>query len=349
MLSIIKERMKGIIIWLGFLNYCRKNKCIEKGRYQLYKSNRRYYLVNVLFAGRIFDLLDISNGHKVGFVHLINYTPLADLVGQAVMITASGYKIFNYEKGEVYTLELSNNTAVSLENAIRRLSPFFRLTYKTILTNASVERLVVGASRKTWDNEMIVYNYFHLCRCFIFYLNNRDHQFDGNFNVSQTDNHVKWEIIPKSAKDTIIKLRENIEDEVFRTVFQHGDLHFGNTLFDKDGFWLLDLEDARDDIFFYDLFTPIFVELTDWNNMTLFDLLFNKDARLISYLKQVFAAVGLVFNEKKIRDYFIVYLYARILFQVKKKQLLYNGSTYRKKLQASVNNVRIAMNLIGVM
>lgn len=336
----------GLIFRQRYKVICRMNKCLSAGHYQLIYSNRRYYFVNVETPDEVLKHLNIDRNYKIGSLFNVKESTLNRPVGQIALITTNGFKVFNYAKQEVYCLGLTSEMTSQLESAIQVLSPYYNLTYKEILQDYSIEKMIFSLDNGGCTHEEMKIKYYTLCESYLRYLGNRS---DIEKDIKQLNNYTFFtKLLPESTISILNFLKNRIDfNDEYEFVFQHGDMHFGNMLFAEGEYWLLDLEDARKDIFFYDLFNPLFVELTDHNDPILIDLYFTKDLRLMSLFRAVFSSCSHDFNEELLIDYFYLFLYARLIFQIRKKQIHYKGLKYKKKVEASTRNVLTALNYLN--
>ena len=103
---------------------------------------------------------------------------------------------------------------------------------------------------------------------------------------------------------------------VLPSVLCHCDLHFGNTLVDSNSIYLIDFENVREDVFFYDLFNILFVEYIDKDNPYFIEEYFKENSEVDDLFKQSFQAVGEELEERNKVLYFVVFLHSRLTHNV---------------------------------
>ncbi len=122
-----------------------------------------------------------------------------------------------------------------------------------------------------------------------------------NFNYNK--NNIKDEMI-RNICDKLEKI--NIENNI-PFLYLHGDMWESNIIFNDNGLYVIDWENAKEYPFFYDIFMFMFVEVFSKNNYELLDNFFNSKYDLI--FEKIFNIFDFEFTKNKKKLYFLQFMY----------------------------------------
>lgn len=142
-----------------------------------------------------------------------------------------------------------------------------------------------------------------------------------------------WRKFPTKNKDiaSLFDILSNrIGNERYPVVFSHCDMHLGNMLYENEILWYIDLEYARIEIFFYDVYIGMVVAFWDNGDESLLRRYLQKDPSLIIKIKEIFNAIGYPFCEESRKKYLYAFLAARLLFDLKNGKKRFGKINYMR-------------------
>lgn len=247
---------------------------------------------------------------------------------QIAMTTNNGVRYFNYRDCTTYRCFSGPEESVQYGKAVELFSPYFKLTYIKHNTVACVEHVVKSRPRSEWNTTEILRNYFFLFDRYTEYLN----------STPKRSSILKIVDIVDDSKSLVLRLKELMPQMSLNYIFSHCDLHFGNTLFDGNDLFLIDFEESKEEVFFYDMFNVMYVDYMEYNNSFLLDKYLSGDAEMTKHFERFFTGAGIRFEPKEKCGYLAVYLYLRLLFDLKTSKRKYEGEELEKRIAGYINN-----------
>lgn len=304
-----------------------KERCLAPGVYRMIHS-RRYYLVRIDIPDSFLYSLGVKkNKHQIKDIVIRDSDDA--VMGQAMMVTAYGFKIFDVRNGIVYKKLVSDQESISLKKAIELLTPCFQNTYIGIRKGFSEEKLIYGKPRKEWQLSDVPGIYFSIVDSYLEYFNT-----DIDIYKAPYDRTDILRIL--NPKYEILKIYQGLLLEIgdcnYPYIYMHGDMHFGNIIYDGH-VWYIDFECAREEIFFYDLFNVLYVEYVDCQNSMLLDMYFAGNTQMINKFKRAFMLFDTNFSLDNRKIYFKTYLLARIRYDILDLFNKYSGQSLNKGLE----------------
>lgn len=325
------------------IKLCAKHLPIEAGEYKLYNPGRTY-LVRKDVPASFLSIIGLNeNCHDCQKI-TIKVEPYSDdgFIGQILMTTASGYRLFDYKNSLTYKQFTTPQEASKYKFAVDSFSSFFNVTPIKITEKYSVEVSVNAHPRKRWDDKSVLDNYIELANRYVSYLRSQDNSTRRSISQIFQSFYMSPQIL---IIYNLLKKDLDVNRE-FVTVNIHGDLHFGNTLYANDGIYLIDFDSYRNDFFYYDLFNIIYVDYVDKKDSTLLELYINGNTRVISCFKNLFSAIGDVFDEDKIIEYLKYYLLSRLLYDMEDAFQNHRGREQRYLVKLRLGKILETYNYI---
>lgn len=272
--------------------------------------------------------IKIKNNHKSYFN------------GEIIMLTRENQvKIFDLHNLQVKTY-LSDVAFVKAFEDFKSFSDYFNMTYiKFDEENLSViEELIDYKSFENWTkaefNNLIKYIY----TSHIKYAQSLNGKLKRTKKLEELIKDLK-KVVKNNELITLIENQFKDEDlyELWPEVKVHGDFTTNNILLKDDLFYIIDWEDSKEYIFFYDILNMLFVNLLYQDDFTLLKRFFDGDFDF--YFINWFQEYGKDYNPKKKMVYFTMFLCERITkFEVKKNSNTLNNKYtkyiyYLKKLK----------------
>lgn len=290
-----------------FLSLHCDNVCLSPGVYYVICSSREYLIHKDV---PIFFLKSINGptNNKSIIRVIVEKGYQSNFQAQVVMSTNNGYRYFDYFNRTTFKPFLNENEYLKYQDALIAFSSSFSLTNKEVNKNYCVENIIDSKPRNNWCPEELYKNFYLLFDRYVLYLSHARiirKQIDYNIcSISGMENY----------NGRITNLVNQIDPSIHNTVFSfsHCDLHFGNTLFNNDDIFLIDFEEAKENVFYYDIFNLIFVEYRDWNNSSFLDMYLTGDSHLEASFIKLFNAVGELFNPVHSKDYLISFIALRM-------------------------------------
>ena len=312
-----RNRLKRLVL---------KEKCLEPGVYKMIHS-RRYYLVKANISDNILYSLGIVTNQPEQ-KNIVIRESNKDTKGQAMMVTAYGFKVFDERNGVVYKKLVSEQEVCLLKKAIELLSPCFRTTYIGIKDGFSEEILIYGKPRNKWQQAEVLSVYISILDNYNKYYKSGIETLSAPYGLSD----ILRLLNPKCEMFKIYQdLLSESEGLYFPYIYTHGDMHLGNVIYDGQ-IWYIDFECAREEFFFYDIFNVLYVEFVDCHDSMLLDLFIEGNSQIIERFKRAFASFDLYFDMNKRKLYFKTYLLARIRYDVQDLIKKIKGRDFDKRV-----------------
>ncbi len=234
--------------------------------------------------------------------------------GQCVLFTANGEcKIFDFRHAAVLSF-------ISQDSGMRTgqyefFSAYFHTPFVKRKGNLLLERCISHIPRKYWKEAEIKDNYDTV-------LNDLARFYRASKAVYWGNPYKERNIILKTGNRELQAMFDDLAKRCFDLgkmpyIYLHGDIHFGNTLFDGKRLWYIDYEYAREEVFFYDIFNPIFAELSDYGSTVLLDVLMSGGGTSAGTIASCFERFQLRFCPEKTEKYMYMYLMCRLLLASK--------------------------------
>lgn len=281
-------------------------------------------IYEVICPGRSFL---VKEGTPIAFIQMISKRTEAPLVknikvyniygngatfrGQIAMSTDSGYRYFDYKRGESCKVFNNLEEAAQTNNAFLTFRSFFKTTILSINNDYCIEKIINNKPRNEWNEAEVLFSYKHIIENYISYI-----KFVGDkkqFVIRPVGYGISLpNSINAACKSLYLDIVANISslNEVCY-MFCHRDLHFGNTLMEGDKLYLIDYDFSKEEVFFYDLFNVMYVEFSDWHNTNLLDMYLREDNEISSLFRGAFSAIGTQFESSKKVEYIYVFLLSR--------------------------------------
>ncbi len=290
-----------------------KNVCLEKGCYFVVCYHRNYL---IKYGTPLEDLKIMdADGSITPFWCRIVPKAAAESVlfhAQAIMSTNNGLRFFNFSEGKTYRGFSSKQEAEEYSKS-KVFFPYFNSTTITANDDYCIEKIVKHQPRQKWNTEELNRHFVQVYECYINYLASTtiSHiKVKDLFPQNNTQLNCYWELF-----QSLLQKIESSFDEIPQA-FCHCDLHFGNTLIEGDDVFLIDFENVRNDVFFYDLFNIIYVEYTDFKNPYFIDLYLSEDKEIMNLFKKAFDSVGVHFETGLKFEYIYLFLLSRLTHNV---------------------------------
>lgn len=261
-----------------FRGLSQEQQFLEEGDYYV-SINSRTYLIKK-GTPKAFLAMIGANDEKFkrwNFLHKFSCNS-KNLKAQVVMSTNSQFRFFDYKNNITFRRFSSNEEKLKYDECRERFHPFFKLTCVDNVNEYCLEIIIKNKPRGEWDVTETKEYYIRLLDKYVEYLRSINNK-------------------PVFVKDTLLIVCSNLPEymQLFslltkevepyiktRMVFSHGDLHFGNVLFDGKDFYIIDFEMAKEDVFFYDLFNVMYVEAVDMSNYYFIDSYMAADSVLMN-------------------------------------------------------------------
>ena len=229
-----------------------------------------------------------------------------------VMTTNEGYRLYNLKDNTTLHLFKNENEANLYRKCYSLFSPFFSFTTCEMTDAYSIETIIMNKHRKMWTKEELYSIFYALLDSLTAYLQSAEKE--------SVDIESKIKISERAGKDYCGLCKDLLEEArsfvnpVY--VFSHGDLHFGNILFDGKTQYLIDFEKARKELFFFDLYNILYVEVADYSNYSFVDDYLDGEQKMMSCFQTAFESVGSVFDVKNRVCYLKVFLLLRMNYDI---------------------------------
>lgn len=338
---------------LGYIHWCllAKNIFLSAISEQCYLENGNYYVVCgsrefLIKTGAPEDLLKalgVPCRKKYVCVKVKSHTKSRVFNAQIMMSTNEGFRYFNIKDKTTIKCFKTEQEAESYSKAIKSFNPFWNTTSIRYTYEYSIEKIISSKSRNQWDLDEIYRVFYDVYERFIVYLES---------TPKETKDLIIADFIDKDYPDYtffIQKLFDQIpyliNGETY--VFSHCDLHFGNILVDNNSVYLIDFEEARNEVFYYDLFNIIYVEYNDNNNPSLLNDYLSYDSRMIDCFDRAFKAAGVIFIPQRYKSYFKVFLYIRLNNDIRIAKRKYNYEELDNRIHAYILNMNKLLDYIN--
>ena len=316
----IIHRMCSCVRFLLNLPKCKdtlnKHNCLEPGRYLIVKVSKRTYVFKSDTPVSFLKMIHYDKKNKWFQPKIIvKGLERKDLYAQVALGSSDGaFRYFNYKKGYSFRFFNSGVMAQTYRDAYRNFSTCFKTPIITISDTYFKEKLVNYIPRAEWNVDDVKNRFVIVIGDYINYIDNL--KANSKSIVNNRDYNVS--LIRTKSEDfeglyyRLVELAEGIS--VSKLFFCHSDLHFGNTLFTEQEWYLIDVENARFELFFYDFFNVIFVEYNDVHCSYLLDCYLKNESWLMDLLEKMFIAAGESFLSKYRMKYFYTFLLYRLLY-----------------------------------
>ena len=292
------------------INTLELSNYLEPGEYQL-NCNGRILLIKNDIPEKFVEMVCRKTGKRERRTLRIEeyFSGKALFHGQLLMLTAGGYRYFDYKGGKSLKLYDSEVEYEHCRHSYTIFSEFFKTTYISFNDGYSLEKIINHYPRKFWSNVLVTSNFFKIADDYIQYLSCSK----GDIKKMSLQIEIpKNDMFPHESRQLLNDILQNvnINDEI-PYIYCHCDLHFDNTLLDDNQLYLIDFDYAGKEIFFYDFFNVMYVEYVDRKNTILLDMFLSEDANMMNTFNRVFNAVGEIFDISKKKKYFMQFLLVR--------------------------------------
>lgn len=249
----------------------------------------------------------------------------------AILTSNFEVKIFNEEKNEIYTI-LSDERKKTLHSKFLKLAPL-KTTFIKITNSGIIEKFILTNSNSSKEGKDLYYEFLN---CYRVFLLNREILNKKNLRYQS----IEINNIPPILQSVVKELSALSVDKCIPIIFTHCDLHAGNFLSLNNELWFIDVEYARDEIFFYDIFLNMFVEFWDKNNDVYLKKYLSGEQEICNHIKKCFSAIGFDFDYNCRKEYLFSFLTARLIFDIgngrrrfrRINQIRYNRYLRRKNI-----------------
>ncbi len=284
---------------------------LDKGDYYV-SCNVRSFLIKENIPNDFLSMIGVNPSKKKikALKSIESNKDTSKYHAQVVMSTNKGYRFFNYDEGTTLHIFSTETEFTTYQRVKNEFTLFFKVPIIEISNHFSVDKIINNKPRYLWSALETSKNFYMVFDRYIKYLstaNNRitnirrwaeRYPFTSNLHFKQLIDSVIVDVKPLSD---------------IRLVYSHGDMHFGNILYDGNDIYLTDFERAGDEAFFYDIFNIVYVEYTDWHNDEFLASYLRKDGIIMDCFSRLFHAVGLSFDERLIIRYFELFLLLRFI------------------------------------
>lgn len=302
-----------------YINSCVNNQFLEPGFYYVITVSKRTFIVKSNSPKSYVDMIVGTDDYFFVKwpIHVIGKNAESTLSAQIMMSTSDGdFRYFNYLENYTFKLFVDENIRLLFEKANHIFSMVFQTTIITINEQYCIEKMISSVSRRHWTVQNIRDHFTEVVMKYIDYISicnkNGHHQKDDR--VYPIKNIISSSEEFRSVYEHLFSYIGYIED--YDLYFCHSDLHFGNTLFSDKQWYLIDIENARNEVFYYDFFNIIFVDFVDNKSSYLIDSYINGAPWVIDLISCLFKAAGTIFRSDKRIRYLYLFLYYRLLFYV---------------------------------
>ena len=327
-----------------FRNLSNQFVYLEQGCYYVVCCHREY-LVKEGLSDEILKMVGINSScpHLSGLKVIREESDSKLFRAQMIMSTHGGQRYFDFTNNETFRLFSDTNEYETYKKGIEAFKPFFKCPDLHYTEQYCIEKIIRNKPREEWSTTETVELFNSVLNNYINYLKSAN-----KYKIDIQD----VEVLNKTDVKDYSKLSNELKDFVNRSplkipsVLCHCDLHFGNTLFDGESIFLIDFENVRDDVFFYDLFNVMFVEYIDKNNPFFIDSYFTENSEVDYLFKQAFHAVGEVLEEKHRVLYFVVFLLSRLSHNVSYLESHLEDEMLNRPIQDTVNHIKKVFDYI---
>ena len=276
------------------------------------KRNIRQCIINKF--KQLFDYLLIRK------IHFINQSSPNEFAGELVMVTREDdVKIFDFKSEKVKTYLNTADYEKQKEN-YEHFKAYFNLTIIDLNDQeASItEQLIPFKTVDKWTLEEM-----------------RDMFQDMSTNFINYGTFCRKKLVPQQTIPEIIDNCQAVIDDMtlmtmienylkmydlelpFSMVRGHGDFTTNNILLHNETYYVIDWEDARDYVFYYDLFNLFFVDYLHTNNQLFLN--YYLEGHLDEQLEKLFHVYGIHYYPHKKIAYLLIFICERLAkFETKK-------------------------------
>lgn len=319
---------------------------LEKGRYKIYFSTKPF-LYNVYE----YENLKKYNNRSSKWLELLN-SPICisdekktNFSGQAIRLVQNDkFQIYDFQRKRVLTIFKEKKQQLKIKGIYLRLKGKLSLTYLGTNSMGILERYI-DCNPECFCNEQ------EKKRQYLQVINDMEHMIRYSYKqqfLNVNSYKKKWICDVRGINDLLSEIEKRIDGEKIPQIYIHGDVHRGNILKDSNGkLYYIDIEYARDDVFFYDCFNYIYVDYVYNNDNVLMNMYLEKDNEIFSGIKKIFQAVGLEFNESDYLQYWLVFLQRRIIEEINLSYVyLLDKNNRESYLQKYVNFYEVIMRRV---
>lgn len=225
-----------------------------------------------------------------------------------ILSTHQNIKIFDYSLKEVLFLPNEAKKEVIIKN-LEYFQKYINTTTLRIESFGIFEKYIVGYPRNEWSHNVLLDVYCNILQDFSEYFRKLGNcGCDCNIIRKNTDKCNSIDI-----RKLISDIKKDIEFLLdLPCIYCHGDLHFRNCLYDKECVYYIDFEDSRYDVFFYDFFNIMYVDIIENDDYYLLNMYLEKNDLILTNFKKAFAWLNVDFNEDDMIKYLKLFLLSRI-------------------------------------
>lgn len=305
---------------------------LESGEYKIYFSekpflyNVREYTNVKKFTNKSSKWLELLNSS----IYICNEKE--NFTGQAIRLVQNNkFQIYDFHKARVLTVFEDQKQMLNLQRKYLQFEGKLLLTYIGMSSLGILEKYI-DCNPEYSSNE----NEKNMKMQYLQVANDIARMVECSNKMKLLDicgYKKKWKCDVEGINDLLNELEKRIEKRKVPQIYIHGDLHRGNILKDSKGdLYYIDIEYARDDVFFYDCFNYIYVDFVYNEDDTLMKMYLEKDVEIFSSMKKIFQAVSLEFDERDYLQYWLVFLQRRIIESVCLSYKYFRGKDYRECL-----------------
>ena len=287
----------------------KKEGFLKDGTYKLY-----LYGKPIIYNCKVKEIID---KYPAKYTSLFNRISLS---GQAIdnktfqadfiMVLAEGeYKLFDISSQVVYT-KMSD----SKKNAIIRgqllFKDYFNTTFIREVSNGIVEKYIDYISIDSLQPDKRIILLEKIIQSYIDYT--KKNSVMGT--ISKESCVQQFKALKIKPVDEMINgiLRYIPEDIQMPSIYQHGDMHFGNILIDEQNTYIIDFEMFREELFFYDIMNCLYVEIVDKHKYDLIEWFRSDKTSSNALFRNLFFEMGMNFSCEKKQEYFAMFLLRRL-------------------------------------
>jgi len=319
-----------------FIGMFQEKGFLEPGDYFII-NNVRSYLIKKETPKEFLKMIGVEGkGKEQCHFHMhVSQGLKSPLKAQVVMSTNNQFRFFDYDNNLTFRRFYNKEEHERYIECKNRFGPFFNMTFNSIVGEYCVDNFVKNVPRNLWNEKMMIEIFYALLENYIRYLHSADSKLVSVKEVTASafpelyDYRLIHSILTKEVKSY----------NCTKTVFGHGDLHFGNILFDGVRFYLIDFEMAKEEVFFYDLFNVMYVEAVDMKNYMFLDFYMTADSRLMNCFTKAFEAVGEVFDINRREEYLKLYLLLRLNSSAIDTKRKYYGKQLKEAIMFNVKRI----------
>ena len=282
---------------------------LKKGKYKLHLYGKPIvYNINV---GEIKDKYPAKYFCFFNKIILNNKSNLKKIFqADYIMVLSEGeYKLFDLTNKLIYT-KISENKKKIIISGQKRFKDFFNTTIIGEDDEGIFEKYIDYIPSFKFRSEDRILLLEEIFYSYIYYAR---YCHDSNIISDQMSLKQIISLCNSQLCDYTKKLIKCISENFhIPSIYQHGDMHFGNILNDGKKTYLIDFERYSKDLFFYDILNCCYVEAVDNGKWDLIEWYISNETNSNSLLDMLFSEMGVKFDSKKKRDYFALFMLRRL-------------------------------------